>query len=111
MHLPTVYSRRLNSRFAVPEDVWVYWHCAGYEDVSRVRNLSVGGIYVETSALRQPGTSASLDFLVREGQIRIEAIVRHTVLKSGIGLRFVTVPKADWPNLAALLIRLRDSSE
>jgi hypothetical protein len=107
----TVYSRRLTSRLVVPEDLWVYWECEGYEDVSRVRNLGLGGLYVETSMFRPPGIFAALNFLVREGQIRTEAIVCHTVTSSGIGLRFVAVQKADWPNLVALLSRLRSLAE
>jgi len=43
--------------------------CAGWEDVSRVCDLSVGGLFLSTPVPRQLGERARLDFLVPEGQI------------------------------------------
>jgi len=51
-----------------------------------------------------------LDFLVQEGQIRTEAIVRHSEPGKGLGLKFTAVTEQDWPHLAALLARLRSLS-
>jgi hypothetical protein len=53
---------------------------------------------------------AKLDFLVEEGQIRAEAIVRHSEPGNGLGLKFTAVTEQDSPHLAALLARLRNLS-
>ncbi len=53
---------------------------------------------------------AKLDFLVPEGQIRAEAIVRHIAPGKGLGLKFTAVTEQDSPHLAALLTRLRSLS-
>jgi hypothetical protein len=53
---------------------------------------------------------AKLDFLVQEGQIRAEAVVRHFEPSNGLGLKFTVVTEQDWPHLAALLTRLRNPS-
>jgi len=58
-------------------DVWVYWRCEGMDDVSRVGDLSVGGLFLSTPVPPPVGAKAKLDFLVQEGQIRAEAVVRH----------------------------------
>lgn len=100
-------SRRLTSRVEVSEGVWVYWRCDGREDVSRVRNLSLGGLFVEGSDTRPVGIKAILDFLVQEGQIRAEAVVRHATVTGGLGLKFLAIKEADRPNLAALVTRQR----
>src|ERR1700740_1512635 len=42
------YSRRFSSRVETHERVWVDWRCVGREDISRVRDLSLGGLFVET---------------------------------------------------------------
>jgi len=53
---------------------------------------------------------AKLDFLVQEGQIRAEAIVRHIEPGDGLGLKFTAVTEQDSPHLAELLTRLRNLS-
>lgn len=106
----TTPSRRLTSRVEVSEDVWVYWRSEGREDVSRIRNLSMGGLFIETPEPRSTGAVTKLNFLVQEGQIRAEAVVRHAKSNSGLGLKFVAVTEDDRPKLAALVTRLRSLS-
>ena len=106
----TIPCRRLTSRVEVPENVWVYWRCEGREDISRIRNLSAGGLFIETPKPKATGAVTELDFLVQEGQIRAEATVRHAKPETGLGLKFTAVPENDRPRLAALLSRLRSLS-
>lgn len=109
MYQASTPSRRSTSRVEVSEGVWVYWRCDGHEYVSRVRNLSLGGLFVETSGIRPVGIRANLDFLVQEGPIRADALVRHATT-SGLGLKFLVVREADRPRLASLVMRLRTLS-
>lgn len=89
------------------EEVWVCWHCNGRDDVSRVRDLSIGGLFLETHQARGVGATTKIDFLVREGQIRTDAIIRHVVPGRGLGLKFTAVTEQDRRKFAALLQRLR----
>jgi len=91
--------------------VWVYWRCGGRDDTSRVRNLSLGGLFIETSKSNGVGSAASLDFLVEEGQIRTDVVVRRVESSRGLGLKFTAVSEEDRPRLAALISRLRQSQE
>jgi hypothetical protein len=88
----------------------VYWSCAGRSDVSRIRNLSFGGIFIETHAPQSVGAEAEIAFLVEEGQIRTKAVVRHLEGATGMGLQFIGVAQEDRPHLGALLTRLRSFS-
>jgi PilZ domain len=106
----TAPSRRLTSRVEAPADVWVYWQCNGREDVSRVRDMSLGGLFLETDKPRVPGIQAKLHFLVQEGQIRADTVVRHALPGIGVGLKFLAVSEQDRPQLAALMTRLRGLS-
>jgi len=90
--------------------VWVDWRCIGREDISRVRNLSLGGLFVETPKPRGVGSTAKLEFLVQEGQIRADAVVRRAEPGRGLGMKFTAVSEEDRPRLEALLSRLRYSS-
>ena len=101
------YSRRMVSRVETGDDVWVYWRCRGMDDVSRVCDLSVGGLFLSTPSPRPVGERAKLDFLVREGQIRVEAIVQHLIPNGGVGLKFTAITDRDCPNLVALMNRMR----
>jgi len=100
-------SRRLTSRVETATDVWVYWECSHRHDVSRVRNVGMGGLYLETPHRIPKGLMAKLHFLVDEGQIRAEAAVRHVEPGRGLGMRFTAVHQQDRPQLSALLNRLR----
>lgn len=103
-----VYSRRSSSRIETPENVWVYWRCGEAQDVSRVSDLSVGGLFLSTPIPQSEGTKAQLEFLVQEGNIRAEAVVRRHVPSNGLGLKFTAITDKDCPNLVALLKRIRN---
>jgi hypothetical protein len=104
------YSRRMTSRIETIGDVWVYWRCQDMDEVSRVCDLSVGGLFLSTPVPPPLGAKAKLDFLVQEGQIRAEAVVRHLVPGGGLGLRFTAITEKDCPRLVGLLNRIRTLS-
>jgi hypothetical protein len=68
--------------------------------------MSLGGLFIETPNSFPEATVTSLDFLVQEGQIKADAVVRHVRPKSGLGLKFMAVSEDDRPKLAALITRL-----
>jgi len=72
--------------------------------------LSFGGLFVETASPRAVGATAVLDFLVQEGQIRADAVVRHLRPGHGVGLEFTIIMDGDSTLLATLLNRLSRSS-
>ena len=102
--LPT---RRLYSRVEVPEDVWVYWNCEGKADISPVLDMGMGGIFLKTPKVKTEGSVVNLHFLVREGQIRAEAVVRYARSGLGVGMKFAAVSQEDRRRLAALMTRMR----
>ncbi len=73
------------------------------DDVSRVCDLSVGGLFLSTPV----GVSAKLDFLVPGGAIRAAAVVQHLIPSGGVGLKFTAITDRDCPNLVALMNRIR----
>ena len=99
-------SRRSTSRIDTPEGVWVYWQCNGREETSRVGNLSLGGLFVETGKPGPVGSTVKLDFLVQEGQIRAEAVVRRAEPGRGLGLKFTALNDGDRSRMAALMNRI-----
>jgi hypothetical protein len=108
LQLKPSYSRRALSRLRASEDIWVCWRCNGRDDVSRVLDISIDGLFIQTPHLKvKEGMAAKLDFLVQEGSIKADAVVRHVKGGSGLGLRFLAVADEDRQRLKALLSRLR----
>jgi PilZ domain len=100
------YPRRFFSRVETRVDVWVSWNFKGLDETSRVRDLSLGGLFVETTKSTTVGASVKVDFLVQEGRIGAEAVVRH-VKSGGLGLKLSTMGNEDQKRLRALIARLR----
>jgi hypothetical protein len=102
------FSRRALSRIEPSEELWVCWRCNGRDDISRVLNLSVDGLFIHsTHAGVHAGLTAKLDFLVQEGSLRVDAAIRHVQRGSGVGLKFTAFTGEDRTRFKALLARLR----
>jgi hypothetical protein len=104
-------SRRLASRTAPPSDLWVYWHSKRHGNLSRVHDLSIGGLLIETPEAIPVGETIELNFLAQEGHIGATAVVRHREPAFGLGLKFTAIRAEDRPRLAALLTRIRAASQ
>ena len=88
-------------------NVYLFWRSDGREDVAMVKNLSFSGLFIETEKSKDPGDTVELYFLVQEGQIRADAVVRRAKPGHGLGLRLMAVHNNDRRRLAELMKRLR----
>ena len=105
---PVLYSRRLSSRIQASQEVYVYWSCNGRDDLSRVHDLSVGGLFLESAKPRGAvGSITKLHFLVSEGNIRADAVIRYVLPGKGLGLKLTALPEDDRPRFTSLMKRLR----
>ena len=109
MQVITGPSRRRSSRVPASDDVWTYWESTPHRDVSRIRDLSPGGLFLETPARKKEGEMVRLHFLVQEGQIRAEAVVRHVIAGRGFGVKIESLSSQDAPQMKRLLSRLREN--
>jgi hypothetical protein len=94
-------------RLPATRDVWVYWECRDLGDVSRVRDLSTGGIFIETPRRRPKGEVIQVHFLVQEGQISLGSVVAQALPTQGLGLKFQASANEDVSKLSLLLERVR----
>jgi PilZ domain len=102
-----LHLRRSHSRVQALVNVYIFWRSDGREDVATVKNLSFSGLFIETEKSKDPGDAAELHFLVQEGQIRADAVVRRAKPGHGLGLRLMAVHNNDRGRLAELMKRLR----
>jgi len=109
LQVPVGPSRRRIPRIPVGDGVWVYWESLPYRDVSRILDLSAAGMFLETRARKREGDLLHLHFLVQEGPIRAEAVVRHVASGRGLGMKISSVLSQDMLQLKRLLSRLREN--
>src|SRR5260370_39420828 len=91
----TTPSRRANYRIAVLLDVWVCWNCNGREDISGVRDMSIGGLFFNTQLPPGSGTPKKIPFLVHERKMRADAFVRRAGPQRGLGLKITSITAQD----------------
>lgn len=105
------YFRRRVARIDAGEDIYAFWSCDGREGLSRVRDVSLGGLFIESRVEQDLGASVKLDFLAGEGQIRANAVVRHVRPGKGAGLKLIAINDQDCQRLAGLIQRVGTNTE
>jgi hypothetical protein len=65
------------------------------KQVSRVKNLGLGGLYIRTPEPPPPGTFIQLLFDVPAGEVRARALVRRSEPKQGMGVKFIAMQPED----------------
>lgn len=100
------YNGRATPRAEPGKDVYVFWSCDGPGVMSRVRNLNLGGIFIETHLRKDLGAPVDLYFIEVEGRIRAKAAVRHAEPGQGLGLKFTTLDSQDRIRFGAVMKRL-----
>ena len=97
--------RRHYKRVDTPQAVWVYWSYEKLEDTARVRDLSLGGLFVATQEALTVGARLRLDFLVQKGAMGAAGVVRHAEPGRGMELKFTSVRGKDLQHLVELVNR------
>ncbi|HEY6465537.1 MAG TPA: PilZ domain-containing protein [Candidatus Acidoferrales bacterium] len=94
-------------RIATPTGVWVAWQRDGQkQEVCRVCDLNVGGLFISTMAPATVGSVISVLFAVPEGEIRGHATVRNVKTGEGMGVQFTAMGGQDTERLRKLVARL-----
>jgi hypothetical protein len=106
MTQPRSKENRRTARIAVEKGVWVAWTASGPRHVSRVRDLSLGGVFISTTVQVPIGTTVEMLFALPEGETRVDGIVRYMDAKNGIGVEFTRMGAGDRGRLQELLRRL-----
>ncbi len=97
---------RRDARIPVAQGIWVAWKSGGQRIVSRVSDLSAGGVFVATRDPVPVGTAIEMLFSLHEGEIRMKGIVRFSVDGRGFGVEFTKMGAGDRARLLDLLRRL-----
>jgi hypothetical protein len=86
--------------------MFVAWYGGGEQQVSRVKTLSMGGLFLSGFNTLSVGTNLRLVFEVPGGSVQAEAVVRNIAHGEGIGVEFTKMGPRDRVLLERLLRRL-----
>ena len=97
---------RRHQRISLPNGMSVAWYGGGDQQVSRVKTLGMGGVFLTGSRVKPVGTNLKLVFQVPGGIVQAEAIVRSVSPGEGMGVEFTEMNPQDRVLLERLLGRL-----
>lgn len=102
----TVQPQRRYERISMPQGMFVAWYGGDGQEVSRVRTLGMGGLFIATNNPQPAGTKLILVFEVPGGSVQADAVVRSVVPDKGMGVEFTRLAVSDRILLDRLLKRL-----
>jgi hypothetical protein len=106
MSTETPIGTRRHPRISLPQGMSVTWYGSGQQQVSRVKTLSVGGLFLCGSITLRVGTGLTLVFEVPGGIVLADAVVRNIVPGEGMGVEFTKMNPQNRILLEGLLTRL-----
>jgi PilZ domain len=102
--------RRRYQRIATPKGLWVAWEHKNHQNVSRVRDLNIGGLFVATPTPPPEGETVQILLSLPEGQIKCHGLVRNITPNEGMGVEFKDLSPRDAERLDKLVSRLLRSN-
>ena len=106
MAIETASGTRRHERISLPKGMVVAWYGGGQQQVSRVKTLGMGGLFVCGDHTLSIGADLRLVFEVPGGMVQAQAVVRNIVPGEGMGVEFVNMNAEDMVLLERLLQRL-----
>ncbi len=97
---------RRYQRISLPTGMFAVWYGGGEQEVSRVKTLGMGGLFLSVSNAPPVGVNLRLVFEVPGGSVQAEGVVRDIVLGEGMGVEFTRMAPQDRILLERLLTRL-----
>ena len=91
MTTETAPKTRRHQRISLPKGMSVAWYGGGDSQVSPVKTLGAGGLFLAASAVRPVGTTLTLLFQVPGGFVQAQGIVRSITPGEGMGVEFTEV--------------------
>jgi PilZ domain len=106
MTAETLSGTRRWERISLPNGMLVAWYGGGDQQVSRVKTLGMGGVFLSGSHVRPVGTSLTLVFQIPGCIVQTDGVVRSVSPGEGMGVEFTKMSPQDRVLLERLLKRL-----
>lgn len=98
--------KRSYPRISLPNGMSVAWHGGDLLLFSRVKTVSMGGLFISVPSPPTVGTKLRLAFEVPGRNVRAEGIIRNVLPGEGMDVEFTRIDLKDRVLLAKLMNRL-----
>jgi diguanylate cyclase (GGDEF)-like protein len=107
---PSRKNRRLHARLKCRVTIEVYPGTADAPLFANLTDISLGGCFVETSAIVPPGTQLKLVFSIDDGQLQAVGSVTRLDPGSGVAVQFKELNREDKDKMHRILEFVQNSS-
>ena len=89
-----------------PKSAVVAWKTAERQEVSRVKTIALGGLFIRTKNPPKAGSTIQMLIVTPRGYLRTRANVRDVIAGEGMGVAIVSMEQEDRGRLDQWLRRL-----
>ena len=98
-------------RMKAPKSAVVAWKTAERQEVSRVKTIALGGLFIRTKNPPKAGSTIQMLIVTPRGYLRTRANVRDVIVGEGMGVAIVSMEPEDRGKLERWLKQLAELEE
>ena len=98
-------------RMKAPKSAVVAWKTAERQEVSRVKTIALGGLFIRTKNPPKAGSTIQMLIVTPRGYLRTRANVRDVIAGEGMGVAIVSMEPEDRGKLERWLRQLAELEE
>ncbi len=98
-------------RMKAPKSTVVAWKAAERQEVSRVKTIALGGLFIRTKNPPKAGSTIQMLIVTPRGYLRTRANVRDVIAGEGMGVAIVSMEPEDRGKLERWLKQLAELEE
>lgn len=98
--------KRRFPRVTLPKGMSIAWQVKERRDISRVKSISLGGLFIETTEPAPVGDEIQVQFDIPGGEIHAKGVVRRSSLGQGMGVEFTELAEGSRAAMHKLLQKL-----
>jgi hypothetical protein len=82
-------------RIKAPDSAVVAWKTPEQREVSQVKNIALGGLFIQTKKPPKKGSTLQMLIVTPRGNLRVRAGVRSVIPGEGMGVEIVSMDPED----------------
>jgi PilZ domain len=98
-------------RMKAPKSAVVAWKTAEWQEVSQVKTIALGGLFIRTKNPPKAGSTIQMLIVTPRGYLRTRANVRDVIAGEGMGVAIVSMEPEDRGKLERWLRQLAELEE
>ena len=103
--------KRRYPRGKAPKSALVAWKSGEVREVSHVRTIALGGLFIQTKNTVKKGSMLQMLIVTPKGHVRVRSTVRNVVVGEGMGVAIMAMDPEDRAKLDVWLKQLAEMED